>query len=263
VLRAIVPATAAILLAAVVLAPLAEAATDLSYEEYQRIARVAHRLLHVTMFEPLEGEPGMNVAIGDRYNTVNVYYLTEGTGERTWRSRALSGVVEELIVMDADGDGLDDTLVARTNAGRIYAWSLADYRQIFESLPGDYERITCFTTGNVDDDPQNELVINADRRIYYVDGVTGNRDFTSLSEYEATEVRCGDVDGDDRVELVLNTGQVLDGLTAEVEWAEEVFGQRIELLDYDGDGILEIFTESDGGFLRVFNVDYRREARFQ
>lgn len=236
---------------------------ELSYGQYRRLARNAERLLHATMFEPLEGQPGMYFALGDRFNRVNVYYVTGDGGERIWRSQALAGVVDELLVIDRDGDRLDDALVARTTAGRIYIWSLDEYRLVFESLPGDYQRINCFTAANMDDDPVTELVVNADRRIYYIDGNTGNREFTSLNEHEATEIRCGDVDGDDRVEIVLNTGEVLDGQTGEVEWNDEPFGQRIELLDFDGDGILEVLTESDGAPLRVFEIDYRQEERFQ
>jgi hypothetical protein len=71
------------------------------------------------------------------------------------------------------------------------------------------------------------------------------------------------VDGDERVELVLNTGQVLDSGTGEVEWADQVFGTRLELLDFDGDGILEILTEGPGSPLRVWDADFRAEKRFQ
>jgi len=245
-------------------APLvADAQQELNYAEYRALSRAAERLLHVTMFEPLEGQTGMYLALGDRYNRVNVYQVTGDDGQRVWRSQSLSGNVDELIVIDRDGDGLDDSLAARTSAGRIYLWNLEDYRLDYESLPGDFTLITCFTAANMDDDPQTELVLNADRRIIYLDLRTYNRDYTSLTEAEATEIRCGDVDGDDRVEVVLNTGAVLDGLSGAVEWAEESFGQRIELLDFDGDGILEVLAESDGGQLRVFEIDARRELRFQ
>jgi hypothetical protein len=266
---AAVSALAAAITAAVAVAvgaiapPVASAQEELSYAEFRAISRTAERLLHTTMFEPLEGQNGMYFALGDRFNRVNVYRITGDTSERVWRSQSLSGNVDELLVIDRDGDELDDSLVARTSAGRIYVWSLDDYRLQFESLAGDYTLITCFTAANMDDDPQTELVINADRLIYYLDCSTFNRDFTSLNEAEATEIRCGDVDGDDRVEVVLNTGAVLDGLSGNVEWAEEAFGQRLELLDFDGDGILEVLAETDGGVLRVFEIDNRVELRFQ
>jgi hypothetical protein len=72
------------------------------------------------------------------------------------------------------------------------------------------------------------------------------------------------VDGDGRVEIVLNSGQVLDSSRAEVEWEDEPFFGKIELFDIDGDGIPEVLTENPGGGpLKVFDVDYRSEVRFQ
>ena len=165
--------------------------------------------------------------------------------------------------MDLDGDGFEDAFVARTSAGMIYVWSMDDYHLIYESLPNDFERIACFTAANMDDDPAVELVVNADRHIYYIDGDAFTRDWTSMQEYEATQILCGDVDGDDRIEIVLNSGQVIDAASGDVEWEEEVFGSRIELLDFDGDGVLEVLTESPGTPLRIFEIDNRDEKRFQ
>jgi hypothetical protein len=74
----------------------------------------------------------------------------------------------------------------------------------------------------------------------------------------------GDVDGDDRIEIVLNTGQVLDSVSAIVEWEDQTFFGKIELLDIDGDGIPEVLTENPGdGPLKVFDVDFKAEVRFQ
>ena len=104
----------------------------------------------------------------------------------------------------------------------------------------------------------------SDGRVVYVDGANWTRQFTSINEYQATQVRCGDVDGDNRPEVVLNSGQVLDAGTGDVEWEDEPFFARIELLDIDGDGIPEVLTENPGnGPLKVFNVGYRREVRLQ
>ncbi len=51
--------------------------------------------------------------------------------------------------------------------------------------------------------------------------------------------------------------------TGEVEWSDQVFGVRLELLDFDGDGILEVVTEGEGTPLRVWDVDFKSEKRFQ
>jgi hypothetical protein len=173
-------------------------------------------------------------------------------------------VPEEVITADMDGDQLEDTILCRTNLGKVYAWSMDGYNLVWESLTGEYEVITAFTTANMDEDRANEIVMVADNKIVYIDGASYSKQFTSLNEYQATQVRCGDVDGDSRVEIVLNTGQVLDSVSGDVEWEDEPFFGKIELLDIDGDGIPEVLTENPGGGpLKVFDVDYRSEVRFQ
>jgi len=251
--------------ALVLLAPVAAVAQDeLTYDEYDAIAQTAHRLKHVDMYEPVEGEPGMNLVIGDKFGQIDVFYLQPGgESERVWKSRQLAGSAREVLCEDLDGDGLDDSIICRTDSGRLYVWAMDGFQLLFESLSNDYQTIHAFTVANVDDDEAREIILNADRKIHYVDGRTFSRDWTSLNEYEATRMVCGDVDGDDRNEIVLNTGQVIDSASGEVEWSDEVFGSRVELLDIDGDGILEILTESDGLPLRVWDVDYRSEKRFQ
>ncbi len=243
--------------------PVSMAQQELAYEQYKAIALAADRLNCAATYEPQADQLGMYVVLGDRYSTLHVYYLTGDDGQRVWSSRSLNGTVEEVITVDLDGDEFEDAFVARTSAGMIYIWSMNDYRMIYESLPNDFQRIACFTAANMDEDPAVELVINADLHIYYLDGTSLTRDWTSMQEYEATQILCGDVDGDDRMEIVLNTGQVIDGASGDVEWEEDVFGSKIELLDFDGDGILEVLTESPGTPMRVFEIDTGREKRYQ
>ena len=261
-LTAVLPVFVCLLV--VVLTTEAGAQDELSYAEYHAIARAALNLERVAMFEPLAGETGMHLVIGDRYGRLNVYRLNAGQQhDRVWASRSLDGNPEQVLVADLDGDGLDDHIVCRT-ARRLYAFALdSDYFLAYESQPNDFQQIRAMTVANVDEDPAQEIVLNADAKIHYVDGVTFSREWTSLNNYEATRIRCGDVDGDGRAELVLNTGQVLDSATGEVEWEEQAFGSRLELLDFDGDGVLEVLTESDGSPLRVWDIDYRSEKRFQ
>jgi hypothetical protein len=141
---------------------------------------------------------------------------------------------------------------------------MEDFSLTWESLPQEYRAISCFTVANVDEDVQSEIVMVADNKIFFVDGKNLTRDFTSMRDYEATMVRCGDVDGDSRVEIVLNSGQVVDSISGEVEWEDEPFYAKIELLDIDGDGMPEILTESNhDGALKVYDMDYRSEKRFQ
>ncbi|MBK8165975.1 MAG: hypothetical protein IPK64_08415 [bacterium] len=242
----------------------AVAQAELTYQQYREMARLADGFEHVAQFEPLHGESGMLLAIGERFGTVQVL-RSDGLGVRSvWKSNQLAGIPEEVIVADLSGDGLDDALLCRTSAARIYVWSLDEFSPLWESLSGEYAVIQCFTAANVDEDRAAEVVMVADNRLVYVDGGTFTKQFTSINEYAATQVRCGDVDGDGRAEIVLNSGKVIDAGSGDVEWEDEPFFGRIELLDIDGNGVLEVLTENPGGgALKVFDIGGRREIRFQ
>jgi hypothetical protein len=237
---------------------------ELTYEQYRALAWAADRLDHVSMFEPMDGQTGMYLVIAERFGTVQVVKMTPRGAQRDWKSSQLSGIPEEVITADLNNDGLEDAILCRTSNGKVYVWDMDGYTLLWESLPSEYQQITAFTTASMDEDPPNEIVLIADRRLVYIDGVSFNKDWTSIDEYEATMVRCGDVDGDGRVEVVLNTGKVLDSVSGSVEWEEQTFFQFIELLDIDGDGMPEVLTENGfGGPLKVFDMDYGNEVRFQ
>lgn len=242
----------------------ARAQGELDYAAYRALARAADRIDHIAKFEPIHGEEGMFLAIADRFGTVQVTKMDGQGVRRVWKSIQLSGVPDEVLADDLDGDGLDDSLICRTSNGKIYVWALDGYSLLWESLPSDYEMVTCFTIANMDEDRANEIVMLADNRIVYVDGETFTKSFSSINEYSATMIRCGDVDGDRRVEIVLNSGQVLDSISGDIEWEDQPFFGKIELLDIDGDGMPEVLTENPGnGPLKVFDVDHRSEVRFQ
>lgn len=242
----------------------ASAQAELTYRQYRDLAQLADGFDHVAQFEPLQGESGMFLAVAERFGTVQVL-RSDGRGVRTvWKSNQLAGIPEEVLVADLSGDGLDDALLCRTSAARIYAWALDEFAPLWESLSGEYAVVQCFTAANVDEDPAAEIVLVADGRLVYVDGGSFTKQFTSINEYTATQVRCGDVDGDGRAEIVLNSGKVVDAGSGDVEWEDEPFFGRIELLDLDGNGVLEVLTETPGsGALKVFDIGGRREVRFQ
>lgn len=241
-----------------------QAQQELSYDQYRALEGAASRLDHMVAFEPLHGEAGMFTALGERFGTVIVIKHTGRGAQREWKSNQLSGVPEELIVADLMGDGLDDALLCRTSSGKIYVWSLEDYSLLWESLPSDYLKIDCFTSANMDDDPANEIVLIGDGKIHYIDGMSYVREYTSINDFQATLMRCGDVDGDGSNEIVLNSGQVIDARSGSVDWEEEALFTRIELLDIDGDGMAEVITENGfGGPVKVYDMDYGNEVRFQ
>lgn len=235
---------------------------ELTDTEYRELSEAAARFDHLALVAPATSRVGVWLVIGDRFGLVRIEHLTHGAAREVWKSKQLNGVVDEIMATDLDEDGYEEIIV-RTSAGNLYVWSMPDLTPRYESLSTDFTRIYAMSSGNLDDDAELELIINADRRIYYLDGKSFNREFTSLNSYECTRMRCGDVDGDLTNEIVLNTGQVIDGRTGEVEWSDEVFGSRIDLADVDGDGIPEVLTESDGAPLRIYDVDLRKEKHLQ
>ncbi len=242
----------------------AAAQEELTYEQYRALAWAADRLDHVAMFEPVHGERGMYLVLADRFSTVQVIKLDARGAQRQWKSNQLSGIPEEVGTGDLDGDGLEDSIFCRTSGGKIYVWAMDGFNLSWESLSGEFQQVAGFTVANVDEDPQNEIIALADGRLVYYDGSSFNKDWTSIDQYDASMVRAGDVDGDGRIEIVLNSGQVLDAVSGSVEWEEEPFFQYIELLDIDGDGMPEVLTENGfGGPLKVYDMDYGNEVRFQ
>ena len=128
---------------------------ELSYAEYRALSWAADRLSHLTKFEPIHGEEGMFIAIAERFGTVQVIKMDGSGVRRVWKSIQLSGIPDEVLAADLDGDGLDDSLLCRTGNGKVYAWSLDGYNLLWESLPSEYKMISCFTTANMDEDRAN------------------------------------------------------------------------------------------------------------
>lgn len=153
---------------------------------------------------------GIYLVLGDRYGLVHLYHFTKGDSQEIWESKQLSGTIQEVIVGDLSGDGITDSFLAYTNTGMIYAWDSSTFCLKYESLETDFYEIYTFTLGNMDNDPATEIVVNADRHLYYIDGKSFKREWKCLQEYQATRMRCADVDGDGIIDIVLNTGEIVD-----------------------------------------------------
>ena len=95
---------------------------------------------------------------------------------------------------------------AAPTAARSTSGDWTDYALVWESLPGEYQTISCFTTANVDEDAARRDR-DAGRRQHLLRGRRQLHHASSRASatYAATMVRCGDVDGDGRMEIVLNT----------------------------------------------------------
>lgn len=132
--------------------------------------------------------------------------------------------------------------------------------------------------GNLDDDPQSEVVVGAGRgggphvKVYKADGTFTGREFMAYDPYfhGGIDVAVGDITGDGKAEIITGAGygggphvRAFDQTGKEVAsfYAYDprfAGGIRVAAGDVDGDGKAEIITgiQRDGGpHVRVFRQD--------
>jgi hypothetical protein len=211
------------------------------------------------MLPAREGKPA-RVVLGAASGIVHVYEEGVEALSEVWSSRYMEGSICGLVVTDVNDDGLDE-IVVFTDQGSIHYLDTVTYNTIWSIPPGDYEHITAHLVTNVDEDPQPELLFCAGGRLIIFDGRDQFEEWRSdQTDLVSTDILVADVDGDDEDEIVLNDGYVFDARFRTLEWhSGEGFGQRMGVMDLDDDGILELIGEYRGRFIRVFDVDLRRE----
>ncbi len=206
------------------------------------------------------GEGPARLVLGDNDGRIHVYEARDRTYTEVWDSDYLEGAVAGVFVLDINDDQLDE-IVAYTNHGRVYYFDSQDYALLWSNSPNEYTRITSLTICDIDNDPQPELVFCADGRLIVYDGRDQYEQWRSdQTDLTAHQILIGDVDGDDEDEIVLNDGYVFDARFFDLEWqSPEPFGERMGLLDLDEDLIPEVIGEFQGRYLRIFDIDLRRE----
>jgi hypothetical protein len=199
------------------------------------------------------------LVLGDAIGFLHVYeQRQEGAYEEVWISEFLESGVSGTLLVDTDADELKELLVY-TNGGRFFLFDLIDYHTIWSNPPNEYEKITSMIVRNVDDDEQVELIMVADGKLVLYDGKDRFEQWRSdQSNLTSTDIIVGDADGDGSDEIILNDGFVFDARFLDLEWeSPDAFGERLGLLDIDGDGIVEVIGEFNGRHLRVFDIDER------
>jgi len=209
---------------------------------------------------PATADGQARLVLGDSNGLLHVYEERDDAFEEVWLSDYLEGAVSGLEVVDVDDDGLLE-IVVFTDRGRIHYFDIQEYNTLWSNPPNEYEKITAQTVRNIDDDPQPELIFCASGRLVIFDGRDQFEEWRSDEENLVTsDILIADVDGDDEDEIVLNDGYVFDARFHTLEWqSSENFGERMGILDIDNDGIMELIGEFNGRYLRIFDVDLRRE----
>lgn len=236
------------ILAALFFAAIATAADRTDLDEFDNLRRL----------DDVDGV--QRLVLGDANGRVHIFEGSDDTFAEVWVSEYMEGAIGGVFVIDVNDDELDE-IVIFTDQGRVHYIDSKDYRVIWSNSPGEYARITSQAIYNIDDDPQPELLFCADGHLIVYDGRDQYEQWRSdQSNLTAREILIGDVDGDGEKEIVLNDGYVFDARFFDLEWqSPESFGERLGLLDIDEDGIPELIGEFQGRYLRIFDVDLRRE----
>ena len=209
---------------------------------------------------PAKGDGPARLVLGDNNGRLHAYEARGDAYGEVWVSDYLDGAVSGVYIVDVNNDGIDE-IVTYTDQGRFFYFDTQDYTLIWANPPNEYRRITSLTIGNIDDDEQPELVFCADGRLIVYDGRDQYEQWRSdQTDLTAHQILIGDIDGDDDDEILLNDGYVFDARFFDLEWqSPEPFGERMGLLDLDDDLIPEVIGEFQGRYLRVFDIDLRRE----
>lgn len=208
---------------------------------------------------PLDTIGGWGLIYADTWGKLHILRSTPKGWKLEWELSNLGGKIRKFFVCDLEADGAQEIVIA-TMDGRILVYSMGTYQNIWENLEDSFSSIQAIEIADIDGDPQLELIFIADGRIYLVDGLSKNKQLVSQRTFDASEIIVGNVDKDPQLEVILNSGIVLDSrfYNFEFQW-DKPFGDRIMLFDMNNDGIPEIVGEFADYSLRIFDVYMRRE----
>ena len=230
-------------------APLAEAGGPGSED----LKKITHRFPFTVLLER-EGELSDLLIYANMNQNIHVYSSVAGKLKMEWQSTNLGSPVTSILALDLYQDGQPE-LIFSTEAGRILIYDLADYSVVWENLQDRFEKIECLTAANIDNDVQAELIFVADSYLHIYDSHTKGLEWRSQDEVSAREILVANVDDDDQPEIILSSGKILDSKFYNVDLDSEIdFGERISLLDINGDGFPEIIGEIGKFSLRVFDI---------
>jgi hypothetical protein len=189
----------------------------------------------------------------DKLNHIHVYRLEDGRFELDWQLTNFGSRLTSMFVADLFGED-KPMLVISTFGGRIMVYDMDGYDLVWENLEDPFENVEYLVAGNVDSDPQQELIFVAEEKLIIYDSLNHTFEWVSQVPVRAQMIKLANVDSDEQLEIILNTGIIIDSkfYNVEFEW-DRPFGARIELFDLNGDGIPEIWGEEPDFTLHVFD----------
>ena len=209
---------------------------------------------------PLDNGNAWGMIYADVYGKVYLKRWTSKGWKREWELTNLGSKVRKFFVLDVEGDGMMDIVIA-TVSGRILIYSMDGFVNTWENIEDNCTSIEAIEISNIDGDPQMEFILIANGKLFIIDGLDKSCQWKSEREFKAVEIVIADVDSDDALEIILNTGIVIDSRyhNIELEW-NKPFGDRITVFDMNNDGYPEVIGEFTDYSLRIFDIYSEREV---
>jgi hypothetical protein len=197
----------------------------------------------------------------DAASHIHVYAVKDGRSELEWETATLGSAITAVHISDVTADGRKEIWVS-TARGRIIVYDEQNFDRLYENFIEPFQTISCMTTANIDNDAQEEIIVIGDGLLHIFDGRGGAKEWQSTATFAATEILMGNLDDDPQLEIILNSGVIIDSRFYTVEpysLKSGAFGLRMRLLDMNGDGYPEVFSETTGFALKVYDVYGQRE----
>ncbi len=248
----------AVALAVIFFAGYIEAAVPAQMDPYEMLE--AFGRFPFARIIPLDADNAWGVIYADVYGKIYLKRWTEDGWKREWELTNLSAKVRRFFIKDVDADSKPEIVIA-TVAGRLLIYSMDGYVNTWENIEDDFTSIEAIEIENIDADPQMEFILIAEGTLYIIDSTDKSRQWKSERKFEASELVVANMDTDDQLEIVLNSGIVIDSKfhNIELEW-EKPFGDRIMVFDMNNDGHPEVIGEFSDYSLRIFDVYSEREV---
>lgn len=209
---------------------------------------------------PLDAGDAWGVIYADVYGKIYLKRWTDNGWKREWELTNLGAKVRGFFIKDVDANGIPDIIIA-TVSGRILIYSMDGYVNTWENIEDNFKSIEAIAVENIDNDPQMEFILLAEGTLYIIDSIDKSRQWKSERKFVASEIVVANMDMDEQLEIVLNSGIVIDSKfhNIEVEW-DKPFGDRIIVFDMNNDGYPEVIGEFSDYSLRIFDVYSEREV---
>lgn len=218
-----------------------------------------------------DGDGQVELAISSSNGLINIFKYQNGDFTLAWHTAFNYGVqdVSRIYAEDIDEDGADEIIVASSNKIVILnAFQHID--TIVNTI--DYSDYENRLLADINNDGVPEIFYVEDN--YSASSYRGDLVMAYLSSPDNAQIigsvtervnmiKVGNVDNDSALELVTNTGTIIDLATMSNQWMSSVpFGDSLlELVDVDNDGVKEIIGNDSSLYLYLYSATAQTQTQ--